>query len=259
VFVLDPEAPSSILFLCPVSFAFRSHLSSIQPSFHLIFLMAHAAAGAVVVAPRKFAWLLRDADVTLQRDASGQPIEEGRGGFAVVYRGMYRGKPVAIKQLLAPSLTKRAQEAFEVEVETMWSLAHPCVVRVIGAIMEPRKYAIVMELCTGGDLFKYLRAVELDRVSWTQRMLWLFEIAHGLDFLHQKRVAHRDLKSANCILSADGRHVKLSDFGLADTKNESQSTMGAHQGNVVGTIRWLPPEVFHAAARLSYLAVDVCK
>lgn len=151
-------------------------------------------------APPLRPWLLRAADLQFDHDAKGERIELGRGGFAAVYRGTHKGRPVAIKQLLGARLTSKASAALASEVEAMWRTANPCVVRIIGAVMDGALNAIVMELLQGGDLFRFLRDRELGQLSWTTRCLWLWHISIGLGFLHSKRVAHRVRgKTSTCI------------------------------------------------------------
>ncbi len=70
--------------------------------------------------------------------------------------------------------------------------------------------------------------------------LTLGQIAVGLNYLHSQGVIHRDLKSANILVNADG-HAKIADFGLSKIKTISVQT--AHQRSEA--VQWMAPEVRH--------------
>ena len=67
------------------------------------------------------------------------------------------------------------------------------------------------------------------------------EIAEALAYAHSQGVLHRDIKPANLLLDTQGT-VWISDFGLARVQGLSELTVA---GDVVGTMRYIPPERFH--------------
>ena len=74
---------------------------------------------------------------------------------------------------------------------------------------------------------------------------YLKQIVEGLAFLHAQGIWWRDLKSANCLLAADGK-IKLSDFGCSKRKEKLQATFGEKTllaETVIGSIPWMAPEV----------------
>ncbi|KAF8189991.1 kinase-like protein, partial [Mycena galopus ATCC 62051] len=90
-----------------------------------------------------------------------------------------------------------------------------------------------------GTVLKYLR----DRGRGDVNRL-LLEIAQGLDYLHSMNVVHGDLRGTNILISEDGEAC-LSDFGLATTISDADSTAGmlSSSSNRGGSARWFAPEL----------------
>lgn len=74
---------------------------------------------------------------------------------------------------------------------------------------------IVMEWIDGTTLAEWLR----NNPPMKVRLSVLHQIIDALDYLHGKQIVHRDLKPSNIMLTSNGLHVKLIDFGLADADN----------------------------------------
>jgi serine/threonine protein kinase len=66
--------------------------------------------------------------------------------------------------------------------------------------------------------------------------LYMSQVLHGLLYLHEQGVIHRDIKGANILTTKEGL-VKLADFGVATKQS------GLDQSSVVGTPYWMAPEV----------------
>jgi len=178
--------------------------------------------------------------------------EIGRGGFGVVYQGSYHGASVAIKQLHLVEVSPRTMGEFQKEAALMVSLRHPNIVTVFGVCTERGHYSVVMDYMPRGSLDKVLYS-DLP-LSWTERANIALDIGRGVSFLHSHHIIHRDLKSLNVLLEEreGGLHAKITDFGLARVKTETQTAIrtgtihvegrgGEHRS--VGTLHWLAPEL----------------
>ncbi len=169
----------------------------------------------------------------------------GGGNFGIVYKGTWNRQEVAVKQLLMRNLSDDSQEEFEKEAKVWSKLHHPAICALYG-ICLPRNpgdlYSMVMAFKGDGSLRKLLKSKIA--LSWNQRNQLAVDIASALEYLHGKRIVHRDLKSPNVLIEKrDGVYrALLTDFGLAEVKDETETTqINAHQS--AGTILWMAPEL----------------
>jgi serine/threonine protein kinase len=125
----------------------------------------------------------------------------------------------------------------------MRKLRHPNLIRLLSAFTGPsplRQQHIVMEYCSGGDLRTYLKAAcRVQSLSLGEDKIWYWfvQLALGLHHMHQQRVLHRDLKTANVFLSNAG-YLVLGDLGIARAL-----TSGDMAATVIGTPLYMAPEV----------------
>jgi len=181
----------------------------------------------------------------------------GRGGMGTVFEAVdsATGDTVAVKMLSShladdPGLRRR----FETEIETLKSLRHPGIVRLLAFGEEDDQPYFAMELVRGRSLDQLLR--DGRRFTWRETVAIAAEIARALKVAHDHGVVHRDLKPANLLLldatagtAADGSGaagataaaatVKLADFGIAKLFGGEAHTA---LGNVVGTVEYMAPE-----------------
>mmetsp|Transcript_90336 Transcript_90336/g.165737 ORF Transcript_90336/g.165737 Transcript_90336/m.165737 type:complete len:321 (-) Transcript_90336:142-1104(-) len=171
----------------------------------------------------------------------------GEGHTSVVFRGSYKSKPVAIKQMVIPAQTKVMEEVLAREVAIMCLVRHPNIVSLLGVVMNTEPLQIVMEYCEGGSVFNLLHEALDFELTWEQMMQMCTQTATAMNYLHKfdPCIIHRDLKSLNMLLqtpvcsSTDAPLVKVADMGLARalTGGEEALTLG------VGTNRWMAPEM----------------
>ncbi len=93
----------------------------------------------------------------------------------------------------------------------------------------------------GGTLHDWLELHRDQGVEWsTKGRNIVSDIAAGLAFLHEKRICHRDLKSTNVLMNADGS-AALGDFGLS--KSIDTLSLQVATQHTVGTLHWMSPEM----------------
>jgi CRP-like cAMP-binding protein len=139
----------------------------------------------------------------------------GQGGYSIVYKGRHQDleMPVAIKMMrhdlaMDPDFIRN----FRQEARTVASLNHPHIVQVYDFEERYRTLFIIMEYLEGISLDTLLERV--GRLPVNQVLEFLFQIMDGLNYAHEKKLIHLDIKPANIFLQSNDR-IKLLDFGLS--------------------------------------------
>jgi len=168
-----------------------------------------------------------------------QILEElGRGGMGVVYKAedTKLKRTVALK-FLPPELThiSEVKERFMREAQAAAALDHPNICTVYEFDESEEKTFISMAYIEGQNLKKKIESspLELD-----EALRLSIQITDGLREAHKKGVVHRDIKSAN-IMVTENDQAKIMDFGLARV---SGTTLVTKEGMTMGTIAYMSPE-----------------
>jgi serine/threonine protein kinase len=175
----------------------------------------------------------------------------GRGATSMVYSGINldTGQLIAIKEYLVASHEMTASEArmFSSEMVLMRGLNHPNIVRLLGADYVDGRVVILLEYVTGGSLHDLVRRFEKLEESLIRH--YTRQIVEGLAYLHDRDIIHRDIKSANVLIS-DAGVAKVSDFGAS--KQLLPGSSESRNISKVGTPIYMSPEVIrgtgHGAA-----------
>ena len=153
--------------------------------------------------------------------------EIGRGGYGTVLRARRGHTDVAVK-VLRNIVHPEQVQAFVEEASILSDLKHPNCVLLMGVCVEPHHMSIVTEYMRGGDLHALIYPYDNSLLSASatsslltrrRRFQILYEIALGLEYLHARGIAHRDIKLRNILLDEKTpQTAKLADFGLAGLK-----------------------------------------
>ncbi len=163
----------------------------------------------------------------------------GRGGMGAVYEGVHTetGEHTAVKILSAVHADEPSFRArFAAEIETLKTLRHPHIVRLIGYGEQDGILFYSMELVTGRNLHEEMQGGKL--FTWREVAEMAIQVCAALKHAHDHGVIHRDLKPANLLLAEDGTY-KLTDFGIAKLFGATNLTSA---GGVIGTIDFMAPE-----------------
>ncbi|KAF9975957.1 hypothetical protein BGZ73_000183 [Actinomortierella ambigua] len=162
----------------------------------------------------------------------------GAGGYGSVYHARWGTRKVAIKKFAVTHDEALQATDIQQEIALLERLRDRHIIQFYGKTFHEDKLVLVMDYADGGSL---QRAIKRRRLGWPDRMRIAQEIIQGLAYIHHENILHRDLKSANVLLT---RHmeVKLCDFGLAVVKVQSASKSTGD--SLKGTLRWMAPELF---------------
>ena len=177
----------------------------------------------------------------------------GAGAMGVVYRARDErlGRDVALKLLPAHALGDDvARKRLEREARTASALNHPNICTIYDVGESGDQLFVAMELVSGRSLNELVAAEGLPEPSVVRIGVLL---ADALDHAHQHGIIHRDLKTANVVVTSEGR-PKILDFGLAvqtRVAGDEDSTVLASRGDpaqVAGTVPYMAPEVLRGEA-----------
>jgi hypothetical protein len=171
--------------------------------------------------------------------------ELGRGGMGVVYLAEREadGTRVALKTVLPAVAANRGQvERFLREASILRELQHANIVCFRDMGQADSRFYFAMDYVEGTDAAKMLRAQGPLPIRTAVRMIC--QLLSALDYAHGKGFVHRDIKPANLLVADDGgkKLVKLADFGLARVYQASRMSGLTMQGDVGGTVAFMPPE-----------------
>ncbi|KAK1610696.1 hypothetical protein QYE76_034369 [Lolium multiflorum] len=163
----------------------------------------------------------------------------GKGGSGSVFEGHICDKQVAVKKL--DSINQGTKE-FLAEVQTIGSINHIHLVRLIGFCVEKSHRLLVYEYMPNGSLDKWIfRKHQTTPLDWKTRLRVITDVAKGLAYLHsdcRQTIAHLDIKPQNILLDEQFA-AKVADFGLAKLIDHEQSSV---MTRLRGTPGYLAPE-----------------
>lgn len=171
----------------------------------------------------------------------------GEGGFAKVRRGTHKqtGRQVAIKCFDKLKLADELPRVYT-EIRILRRLRHPNIAQLYEVFETSTNIYIVLELCSGGELFDYI--VSKSKLDEVEANRIFHDLIRVLDYIHLNGIAHRDLKPENVLFDGT-KQVKLIDFGLAADcsmenliSNKDQRPMDK-LSTCCGSVTYAAPEV----------------
>lgn len=253
---------------CPVC---NADLGGFVKNFDALAALEAAASATMVVegAPDLGSVVQKDL-VIRRRDVQFRriPSEEiGVGASALVYRGMYKGLPVAVKCIRTTSDSWANEDRLRRELRNASRLKNEHIVEFRGAAWDheagagsPRNVLLVTELMAGGNLRESLNLLQEEAGLALESFVHIgLQITKGIEYLHTEGLAHRDIKSANILLTerlqrgvnrfSKEVRAKIADFGLSKYIDKAtgggtvmQSIM--EPGRLEATYAYLAPEAF---------------
>lgn len=176
----------------------------------------------------------------------------GGGSYGSVYLGINldTGELLAVKEIKVqdPNNWRRFKSMIQEEMAVMEKISHPNIVQYIGVEVHRDKVYLFMEYVPSGSLSTLL---ENGPVMEEPISFYTYQMLRGLQYLHSKKIVHRDVKPDNILLDENGV-IKFIDFGAAKILKNQRTLMGGggtgswnqQSGNMslIGTPNYMSPE-----------------
>lgn len=163
--------------------------------------------------------IVKKTFITKQDDISSSYIidakEIGSGNYGVVKKVIHKiSKDERAVKIIPKSKIKNV-ERFKSEVDILRTVDHPNIVKLYEWFEDINNMYLVMELCTGGELFDRITAE--GHFTEKQGAIIFHQILNALHYCHKKKIVHRDLKPENFLFQSPkpDAPIKLIDFGLS--------------------------------------------
>lgn len=168
-------------------------------------------------------------------------------GYTSLYRARRYGRLYILKALKNEYRgVPLYEQALRKEFDVACPLEHSYICRVVSWETVPDLgSAIVMEYIDGLTLDEWMRT---EYCTSFEAYKVVGELCEALEYLHRHQLVHRDLKPSNILITHQGQHVKLIDFGLADGDSYEVLKCPA------GTLRYAAPEVKNGLGNADYRA-----
>eukprot|EP01100_Stratorugosa_tubuloviscum_P008656 TRINITY_DN35_c0_g6_i1.p1 TRINITY_DN35_c0_g6~~TRINITY_DN35_c0_g6_i1.p1 ORF type:complete len:449 (-),score=214.56 TRINITY_DN35_c0_g6_i1:272-1618(-) len=162
-------------------------------------------------------------------------IGEGAAGEVFLATDNRSNNQVAVKKMV---LNPQNLKLLTTEIGIMKESKHPNIVEFYDSFLSEDRLWVVMELMAGGCLTEVLEQFDQLKMTENQISRVCLECLKALSFIHHNHRIHRDIKSDNILLGANGE-VKVADFGYAAQLTKEK----AKRNTIVGTPYWMAPEL----------------
>ncbi|KAM6087714.1 serine/threonine-protein kinase Nek11 [Chlamydotis macqueenii] len=144
----------------------------------------------------------------------------GNGSFGSVYlvsdRKAKQGEELKVlKEISVGDLKPNETVEANLEAQLLSKLDHPAIVKFYASFVERDSFCIITEYCEGGDLdFKIQEYRESGKIFTQNQIIdWFIQLLLGVNYMHERRILHRDLKAKNIFLK--NNLLKIGDFGVS--------------------------------------------
>ncbi|NXL75392.1 NEK11 kinase, partial [Leptocoma aspasia] len=144
----------------------------------------------------------------------------GNGSFGSVYlvndRKAKQGEKLKVlKEISVGNLKPNETVEANLEAQLLSKLDHPAIVKFYASFVERDSFCIITEYCEGGDLdFKIQEYRDSGKMfAQSQVIDWFIQLLLGVNYMHERRILHRDLKAKNIFLKDN--LLKIGDFGVS--------------------------------------------
>ncbi|XP_053377049.1 serine/threonine-protein kinase Nek4-like isoform X2 [Mercenaria mercenaria] len=166
-------------------------------------------------------------------------IGKGSYGEVTLARHKRDRKQYVLKKINLKKASSRERRSAEQEAKLLSKLKHPNIVSYKDSFEKEGFLYIAMQYCEGGDLYNKLKEQKGTLLEERQLVEWFVQIAMALQYMHERNILHRDLKTQNIFLTKS-KIIKVGDLGIARVLDNS-SDMAT---TLIGTPYYMSPELF---------------
>ena len=179
--------------------------------------------------------------------------EIAKGTYANIYIVQSKSnlKTYCCKEILKSKIADTLK--FKNEINILSKVDHPNIIRLYEIFEDDRHYTLIMEECTGGELFqKISERAEKDEAFTEKEAVQIFkQLMSAVSYCHSIGICHRDLKPENILFLNNNPDspIKIIDFGLSKIFGEIRPIMKGNKQEKntmsarVGTSYYMSPEV----------------
>ncbi|KAL4466496.1 hypothetical protein ABPG72_016637 [Tetrahymena utriculariae] len=168
----------------------------------------------------------------------------GEGSIGVVRRVIEKktGEEKAMKVIPKNAQDKDQELQLTMEIDILKQLDHPSILKMYEFYQDKKNFYIITEIVKGGELFD--KIVDINQFNEVDAAYIFNQIISVVQYIHEKKIMHRDLKPDNVLLEYDSSSqnstkysIKVIDWGSATFFDEKKQT------KIVGTPFYIAPEV----------------
>ncbi|XP_038249151.1 serine/threonine-protein kinase Nek11 isoform X2 [Dermochelys coriacea] len=144
----------------------------------------------------------------------------GRGSFGTVYlvsdKKAKQGEELKVlKEISIGDLNPNETVEANLEAQLLSKLDHPAIVKFYASFVERESFCIITEYCEGRDLDCKIQEYKEVKKIFTESQIieWFIQLLLGVNYMHERRILHRDLKAKNIFLK--NNLLKIGDFGVS--------------------------------------------
>lgn len=172
--------------------------------------------------------------------------ELGQGSYGKVFQVIHKesNQTRACKQLSHKQIEN--WEKFKLEISILAKMDHPNIIKLYEVFKDKRYVYLVMEECTGGELFdKIIEKLEHETIFTEKEAAKIFkQVMSAICYCHKEGICHRDLKPENLLLANKKDDlIKVIDFGLSNIFKDTKTGKETKMTSKVGTAYYVSPEV----------------
>ena len=165
----------------------------------------------------------------------------GKGKFGLVKLGINKEtkQKVAVKIMNKNNMDSSDLELVRTEIEILKICQHPYIIKLYDVFENVDYIYIIMEFCSGGDLFSYLKKRNY-QLKEEKVVEIIYKLCKAVYYVHSYGIAHRDIKPDNVLLTSEDENadIRLLDFGLSKIVGPNQKCTEPY-----GTLTYCAPEI----------------